>query len=97
MKDANKDALEELQKIEQKTQIIGKLSERLEKLENQMREIAQSATSTSSSIDKNDFQKIVTKVTTLRELIDKIEIEIDQLDSRITDIESLRFKHRTES
>ncbi|TFG33966.1 hypothetical protein EU527_05780 [Candidatus Thorarchaeota archaeon] len=96
MKDSGKDALKELQMIEHKTKIMENLSKRLETLEHQMTTLSQSDIHPQSLIDKNDLQKIITKITTLRDLIDKIEIEVDQLDARITDIEALRFKHRTE-
>ena len=97
MKDSKDDTLRELQRIEQQTQVITKLSKRLEELEEKMKEISQLDQTQTSPKSSDDIQKIMMKITSLRELIDRIEIEIDQLNSRIDGIESLRFKHRTES
>lgn len=89
--------MNEFDNTELRAKIIGTLSEHLENLEKRLKAITQSERKPSSSENKNDIQRIVAKITSLRELIDRIEIEIDQLDSRINNIESLRFKHRTES
>lgn len=96
MRDPNDDTLGELQKIEEKTKVLENLSTRLDVLEKQMENLTRPKLSVPHGIDRKDFQRIITKISSLRELIDKIEIEINHLDSRITDIESLRFKHRTD-
>jgi len=96
MKETKDDAVRELQRIEKESQVISKLSERLEALEEKMKQASQLNRSQSSSTASEDLQKIILKITSLRELIDRVEIEIDQLNSRIDGIESLRFKDRTE-
>ena len=96
MKDSTDETASELQRIEQETQVISKLSERLDNLEKKMKVLSDSRGDAPSSQTSADLQKIIMKITSLRELIDRIEIEIGQLDSRMDDIESLRFKHRSE-
>ncbi len=97
MKDSATDTTQESEEIKQQMQVISKLTERLDKLEEQIKAISQASPTHSSSQTFDYFQKIIMKITSLRELIDKVEIEIDQLNSRMDGIESLRFKHRTES
>ena len=96
MNETKDDAVRELQRIEKENQVISKLSECLEELEEKMKQISQTDQVQPSSTNSEDLQKIILKITSLRELIDRVEIEIDQLNSRIDGIESLRFKHRTE-
>ncbi|RDE13868.1 MAG: hypothetical protein C4K48_07595 [Candidatus Thorarchaeota archaeon] len=95
MKSHSDEAIKELGRIEDETRILEELSERLKKMERQMEDISSKHSST-SSIDAEYIQVIVTKISALRDLIDKVEVEMDQLDSRIGDIESLRFKRRTQ-
>ena len=94
MKSHSDEAIKELGRIEDETRILEELSERLKKMERQMENLS-SKQSGKSSIDAEYIQVIVTKISALRDLIDKVEVEMDQLDSRIGDIESLRFKRRT--
>ncbi len=89
------DEIDELKSIENGIQILENLSDRLGALEGKIEELAISKPLKSSSGAEN-IQEIVSKISTLRNLIDKIEVEMEQLDSRINDIESLRFKHRSE-
>jgi uncharacterized small protein (DUF1192 family) len=50
-----------------------------------------------STLSAVSIQEITTKISTLRDLIDKIEMELEQMNSRLSDIELLRFKYRSES
>lgn len=82
-------AIEELRRIERDTRILEDISARLQKMEKQLE-------SEGSSLTPDEIQRIVSKMTVLRNLIDKVEVEMDQLDSRVSEIESLNFKHRSE-
>lgn len=95
MSEHSENALEELRRIEDETKILEDVSKRLRQMEKQI-ENATSPGSTSSPLGPNDIQRIVTKMASLRDLIDKIEVEIGQLDSGTTEIESLKFKRQTE-
>ncbi|PNX50337.1 MAG: hypothetical protein BV458_13410 [Thermoplasmata archaeon M9B2D] len=86
--------IDELKSIEKDTQVLENLSLRLGLLEGKIDELAISKPMKTSPSTEN-LQEIVSKITALRDLIDKIEIEIEQLNTRINDIESLRFKHRS--
>ncbi len=85
----------EQSQAEDEARILEELSDRLKKMEGRMEDIS-SRQSNESPIDAEHIQRIVTKISALRDLIDKVEVEMDQLDSRIGDIESLRFKRRTQ-
>jgi len=89
------DAHDESKHIDMKTQILEQLSDRLEVLESKIEEFTL-LESMNSSLSAENIQEIVTKISALRILIDKIDVEMEQLDSRINDIESLRFKSRSE-
>lgn len=89
-------AIEELSRIEKETKILEDVSTRLRQMEKQIENIT-SSDPASSPLSSDEVQGIVSKMATLRELIDKIEVEIDQLDSRVSDIESLIFKRQTQS
>jgi outer membrane murein-binding lipoprotein Lpp len=88
------DTLRELKRIEEDTHLLQDLSSQLEKLEQKI-ETLSLATRTEASMNAEGIQEISTKISTLSALIDKIEVEISHLNSRIDDIESLRFKHRS--
>ncbi len=92
----SENAIEELRRIEKETKILEDVSTRLRQMEKQIENITFSD-SASTPLGSDEIQGIVSKMAALRELIDKIEVEIDQLDSRVAEIESLKFKHRTES
>ncbi len=95
MKSHSDEAIKELSRIEDETRILEELSEPLKRMERRIEDIS-SKQSSKSSIGAEYIQVIVTKISALRDLIDKVEVEMDQLDSRIGDIESLRFKRRTQ-
>ena len=84
----------EIKQIESETKILSDISNRLKTLEKQL----DSASDSSTLIhDADEIQILVSKMTTLRDLIDRIEVEISNLDSRATDIESLKFKRQTQT
>lgn len=85
----------ELRSIKNETKIIEDVSARLLQMEKQI-DNTLSSDSMSSPLSADEIQGIVSKMSVLRELIDKIEVKIGQLGSRVTEIETLRFKHRTE-
>ncbi|MGY5878817.1 MAG: hypothetical protein RTV31_01145 [Candidatus Thorarchaeota archaeon] len=94
MSEHSENAIEELRRIEDETKILEDVSKRLRQMEKQI-ENASSPDSTDSPLSPDEIQGIVSKMNALRELIDKIEVEIGQLDSRTTEIESLKFKRQT--
>ncbi|MHA1615401.1 MAG: hypothetical protein ACTSYJ_11190 [Candidatus Thorarchaeota archaeon] len=96
MSEYSENATEDLRSIKNETKIIEDVSVRLRQMENQIDNVLTSDSS-SSPLNSDEIQGIISKMSILRELIDKIEIKIDQLDSRVTEIETLRFKRRTES
>lgn len=96
MSENSESAIEELRRIEKETKILEDISIRLKELEKQLVTTA-STDNSSSQLSSDEIQKIVSKMTALRNLIDKIDVEIGQLDIRVSDIESLKFKRRTES
>jgi len=96
LKDSTDDSNGELQKIEHRTHVLRRLSERLDIVEEKMKEFSSHGRVESPSESLSKFQEIIMKITSLREVMERVEIEIDRLDSRINRIESLRFKHRTE-
>ncbi|MHA1135536.1 MAG: hypothetical protein ACTSSE_03540 [Candidatus Thorarchaeota archaeon] len=83
-------AIEELRRIEKDTKVLEDISTRLRKMEKQLEKAG-------SSLSPDEIQQIVTKMTLLRNMIDKIEVEMSQLDSRVSEIESLKFKRRSEN
>ena len=95
MNEHSESTIEELRRIEDETKILEDISKRLRQMEKQI-ENASSPSSADSPLSTDEIQKIVSKMTALRELIDKIEVEIGQLDSQTTEIESLKFKRQTE-
>jgi len=96
MSEHSENAIEEIRRIEKETKILEDVSNRLRQMEKQIENIT-SSDPASSPLSSDEIQGIVSKMAVLRELIDKIEVEIDQLDSRVSDIESLIFKRQTES
>ena len=92
MSEHSENATEELRSIKNESKIIEDISARLRMMEKQI-----DKTSYSDSMSSDEIQGITSKMSVLRELIDKIEVKIDQLDNRVTEIETLRFKRRTES
>ena len=94
MSEHSENAIEELRRIEDETKILEDVSKRLRQMKKQI-ENASSPGSTDSPLSPDEIQGIVSKMNALRELIDKIEVEIGQLDSRTTEIESLKFKRQT--
>ncbi len=92
MSEHSENATEELCSIKNETKIVEDISARLRKMEKQIDKV-----SSSDSMSSDEIQGIVSKMSVLRELIDKIEVKIGQLDYRVTEIETLRFKRRTES
>ena len=82
-------------RAEDEARVLEELSGRLKKMERRLEDIS-SRRPNKPSIDAEHIQRIVAKISALRDLIDKVEVEMDQLDSRIGDIESLRFKRRTQ-
>ena len=94
MSENSEKAIEELRRIEDETKILEDISKRLRQMEKQI-ENAASTGSINSPLGPDDIQKIVAKMTALREVIDKIEVEIRQLDSRTAEIESLKFNRQT--
>jgi len=93
MSENSENAIEELRRIEDETKLLEDISARLRKMEKQI-ENGSSPLNT-SPLTPDEIQGIVSKMTDLRDLIDKIEVEIGQLDSRTTEIESLKFKRQT--
>ena len=91
----SENASEELRSIKNETKIIEDISARLRQMEKQIDNVS-SSDSMSSPLSSDEIQGIVSKMSVLRELIDKIEVKIGQLVSRVTEIETLRFKRRTE-
>ena len=91
----SENASEELRSIMDETIIIEDISARLKKMKKQI-DNASSSDTTSTPLGSDEIQGIVSMMSVLRELIDKIEVTIGQLDSRVTKIETLRFKRRTE-
>ncbi len=91
----SENATEELRSIKNEMKIIEDIFTRLRKMEKQIDNVS-SSDSTGSPLGSDEIQGIVSKMSALRELIDKIEVKIGQLDSRVTEIETLRFKRRTE-
>lgn len=94
MSEQSDTAIEELRRIENETKILEDISTRLREMEKQIDTVT-SSDSSSSSLSSDEIQKIVSKMAALRTLIDKIDVEIGQLDSRVSEIESLKFKRRT--
>jgi seryl-tRNA synthetase len=74
--------------------VLQALSFRLRELERKI-EAATEAETKTVSIRLEDVQEISAKITALTTLIDKVEVEINQLNSRIDNIESLQFRHRS--
>ncbi len=95
MSESSENANEEMRSITNEMKIIEDVSVRLRQMEKQIDNVS-SSDSMSSSLSPDEIQGIVSKMSVLRELIDKIEVKIDQLDNRVTEIETLRFKRRTE-
>jgi len=95
VKNHSDEAIKKLSRIEDETRILEELSERLKKMERQIEDISSKQWSKSLT-DPEYIQRTVTKISALRDLIDRVEAEMDQLDSRIGDIESLRFKRRNQ-
>ncbi|TFH05128.1 MAG: hypothetical protein E4H14_13385 [Candidatus Thorarchaeota archaeon] len=95
MSEHSENAIEELRRIEDETKILENISTRLREMEKQI-ENASFPDRVNSILGSDEIQGIVSKMAALRELIDKIEIEIGQLGSRTTEIESLKFKRQTE-
>ncbi len=91
LSESSENITEELRSIKNETKIIEDISARLRQMEKQF----VSSDSVRSPLSPDEIQGIASKMSVLRELIDKIEVKIDQLDSRVTEIETLRFKHRT--
>jgi hypothetical protein len=87
MSEHTNNAIEELRRIEKDTKILEDISARLQLMEGQLEKAG-------SSLTPDEIQQIVSKMTQLRSLIEKIEVEMNQLDSRVSDIESLKFKSR---
>jgi uncharacterized coiled-coil protein SlyX len=87
------DTIRELKRIEDDTHILQYLSSQLEKLEKKIETLSET-TRTEGSLNAEVIQEISTKILALNALIDKIEVEISHLNSRMDDIESLRFKYR---
>jgi len=88
------DETDGMKSIEKDTEVLESLSHKLGILEEKIEELMISK-SMKSSLSTENIQEIVSKITALRDLIDKVEIEMEQLNTRINDIESLRFKHRS--
>jgi uncharacterized coiled-coil protein SlyX len=76
------------------SRVLQALSSRLRELEQKI-EAATAVGTAAVSIRAEDIQEISAKITTLTTIIDRVEVEISQLNSRIDDIESLRFRHRS--
>jgi seryl-tRNA synthetase len=74
--------------------VLQALSSRLRELERRIEAVTEAETKT-VSIRSEDVQEISAKITALTTLIDKVEVEINQLNSRIDNIESLQFRHRS--
>jgi uncharacterized phage infection (PIP) family protein YhgE len=89
------DTTDELNLTNKKPQTLERLVGRLGVLETQIQGLTL-LQSMNSSLSAENIQEVVTKISALRSLIDKIEVEMEQLNSRINDIESLRFKSRSE-
>jgi len=95
MSEHSENVIEELRRIEDETKMLEDISIRLQQMEKQI-ENATSTTNKDSPLSSDEIQRIVSKLATLRELIDKIEVEIGQLDSNTSEIESLKFKRQNE-
>jgi outer membrane murein-binding lipoprotein Lpp len=93
LKSSRDDTIDELKRIEDETHILEDLSSQLENLEHKI-ETLSSSSMAGASVNAEDIQEVSTKIAILNALIDKIEVEISQLNSRMDDIESLRFTHR---
>ena len=90
MSEHSDNAIEELRRIEKDTKILQDLSARLQEMDKRIE-------TAGTSLTPDEIQQIVGKMAALRTLIDKIEVEMGQLDSKVSDIESLKFKRRSES
>jgi tetrahydromethanopterin S-methyltransferase subunit G len=76
------------------SRVLQALSSRLRELEQKI-EAATAVGTAAVSIGAEDIQEISAKINKLTTIIDRVEVEISQLNSRIDDIESLRFRHRS--
>jgi len=90
MSEHSDNAIEELRRIEKDTKILQDLSARLQEMDKQIE-------TAGTSLTPDEIQQIVGKMAALRTLIDKIEVEMGQLDTKVSDIESLKFKRQSES
>jgi len=83
------DAIDELRRMEEDTKVISSISAKLRELEKEFEK-------SDISLSPEELQQIASKMTSLRTLIDKIEIELGLLDTKSSAIESMNFKRRTE-
>lgn len=90
MEELSYDAIEELRRIEDDMKTIASISSKLREIEKEIED-------GNVPLNPDDLQQIAAKMTSLRTLIDKIEIEIGHLDKKSSEIETLKFKRRTES
>jgi len=95
MSEHTENVIEELRRIEDETKLLEAISIRLRQMEKQI-ENASSSSDKDSLLSSDEIQRIVSKMTTLREIIDKIEVEIGQLDSNTSEIETLKFNRPKE-
>ncbi len=84
------DAIHELRRMEEDTKIISSISTKLWEIEKEFEK-------GNVSLSSNELQHIVSKMASIRAIIDRIEIELSQLDTKSSEIESLNFKRRTGS
>ena len=89
MSEYSENVTEDLRSIQNETKLIEDVSASLRQMEKQIDNVM-SSDSASSPLSSDEIQGIVSKMSVLRELLDKIEVKIGQLDSRVTEIETLR-------
>jgi len=95
MSEQSENAIEELRCIEDETKMLEDISTRLQQMEKQI-EYATSSSDKEFPLSPDEIQRIVSKMTALRKIIDKIEVEIGQLDSNTSEIETLKFNRPKE-
>jgi uncharacterized protein (DUF342 family) len=80
---------EDLEVIEEGIRNLEELWSRLQK-HSEMKQLQ------TSQSGKSEIQEIALKITSVRELINKIDIKLDEIEARIGNIESLEFRSRSD-
>ncbi|MFW9793711.1 MAG: hypothetical protein ACFFEE_05395 [Candidatus Thorarchaeota archaeon] len=87
MKDEIDDLSKTIQALEEQILFLETLSSRISSLENQITESSEGV----------NFQDITTRLNAVQNLVDRIEIEVDNLEMRVSAIEHMGFRLRTSS